>query len=763
MTVSRRNRELATALIGVALLGLFTGCRTPGARPIELAIDSQVRRSTRVPDVADYAAAELATAALISDVEGAQRLLRRLESIDTILETAGELPTGLVPTATDLVNATVDAPRVYRNATRQLLESDELDPALRERLERTEQDDPLALADARIHDARVINFGRAFNAFAEPIGQSVLTTSLAPYRLAKSLLSYLLQLYTDEPLPLQRRQALSHWKEFVARYPNAPETDELLPRIEQGNIALAETRYRQKMDVAKRALEHGRARVALVYADRALHLRPEDAEAEAIRKRADRQLLAQRENRRRSVEATPELAAPAPVEVQLSVALLLPDGDIGGAAQEILREQPDGPLSDEARFAAAVALREAGAEQEPWDALEELAESDPGASNMARHASALVLSPGSNPYAAFSRARSLDRKAKTKWLFLGAWAQGLPDRGLPQSVELLVGLPSIAQSIAIWPIRLIQMPWMGTQPAARLASVYGRRYLEQHPDGEYKSDVRDWLASYERGRDNWTALYHLAMQDPESDAEELDELRNKAAEQASQFASREERSDLRNAMYRRVAQEYPDTEAGQLAGETARAELLDATPQQIRISRGFLQENPDFNGPYGLGLDAQLLDGDAANGELHESGIVLIGGRSLELRFVGPSGDDDDPPIKVYQTVSEERFALMVAKLEETSFRNALIDADNTTGADANRDVLFERARLGLSNEIDTRALAQSNFSYRGMRERYGLVRSRESILPFDLVFQGSLTEMSLGAFPRIHAPDETPDSFLYR
>jgi hypothetical protein len=271
------------------------------------------------------------------------------------------------------------------------------------------------------------------------------------------------------------------------------------------------------------------------------------------------------------------------------------------------------------------------------------------------------------------------------------------------------------------------------------------------------------LSSYERKRDNWIALYHIALQDPDSESAELAGLREQAAEQAKQFASREERRDMRNAMYRRVAQEYPDTDAGQQAGEIARAELLDATPQQIRISRGFLLENLDFAGPYGLGLDSHLIDGDAANGELHPSGIVLIGGRALELHFVGPSGNEDDPPIKMFQTVSEERFALMVARLEETSFRNALVDVDNTLGADANRDVLFERARVGLTDEIDTRPLAQSTYSYRGMRERYGMVRARESILPFELVFQGSLSDLSLGAFPRVNAPPETPDAFLYR
>lgn len=49
------------------------------------------------------------------------------------------------------------------------------------------------------------------------------------------------------------------------------------------------------------------------------------------------------------------------------------------------------------------------------------------------------------------------------------------------------------------------------------------------------------------------------------------------------------------------------------------------------------------------------------------------------------------------------------------------------------------------------------------MRERYGMVRGRESILPFELVLQGSLWDFSLGAFPRWREPRTTPDAFLYR
>ena len=72
-------------------------------------------------------------------------------------------------------------------------------------------------------------------------------------------------------------------------------------------------------------------------------------------------------------------------------------------------------------------------------------------------------------------------------------------------------------------------------------------------------------------------------------------------------------------------------------------------------------------------------------------------------------------------------------------------------------------AGLELGDAPDAHAESSARFSYRGMRERYGVVRARESILPFDLVLQGSLWDFSLGAFPRWRAPRETPDAYLYR
>ena len=216
-------------------------------------------------------------------------------------------------------------------------------------------------------------------------------------------------------------------------------------------------------------------------------------------------------------------------------------------------------------------------------------------------------------------------------------------------------------------------------------------------------------------------------------------------------------------MLGQIAEEHPDTEGGREAGELAHQELTRATVQSIRISRGFLLENPEVAGPNGVGLRPGLLDGRARDGELHPDGVRLVGGRVLEFSLLAPGGDEDDPPEILRREVSGERLARLVALLEETAIRNALVDPLNETAPDARRDHFFERAKLGVADTADPRTSATSSFAFVGVREKYGMVRSRESLLPVELVLQGSFPDLGLGAFPRLRMPKTTPDAVLYR
>jgi hypothetical protein len=717
-----------------------------------------VRFAPIVPDEADHAAADAATAALAGDADGVAAAVARIAAFDAA---RSEGPTGLEPAALDLLHASARPGRAYDEASLDLLERDDLDPALRERIERARADDPLRIADARVHDARMTAAARLFNTVVEPIGQSLLVTALAPYRLAQAGLRYGLDLYQQDPLPLQRRQALAHWQDFLDRYPNDPQHAQVAARAAEARVKWRETRKRHALDDARDALAGDRPREALVLAERALRYAPEagDEDAEELLERAAAEVRRKRAERAASVGfalaegrllVTPETRA-------LALALLAGESptDVAAGAD---RPAP-GP---EVRFLRASDLARRDPER-GFPALRELAREDPERDPMVRHARALLADPQRNPWDHFTAARWRDRRARASWLVLGPF-RASQLRASPTGVlEGVLALPALARSLLALPLRLLQFPWMPPPATAKVTAVQARRVLALGPGPERADEVSDWLEQYERDRRNYVGALRVAEQRPDADPDELEELRERAARQALQVALREERSDMRRALLMGVTRKFPHTEAGDEAGRAARRELEEQTPHEVVLTRGFLLENPEVASVRGLALDPQLLDDRGANGELHPQGVALLGGRVIEIRSLAPSGDEDDEPVTSHVLVSDQQLARIVARLEETSFRNALLDEEDAVVPDAERDMLFERAKLGLADEVDARATAKADFAYRGMRERYGVVRRRKPILPFDLVVRGSLADLSLGAFPRLREPERTPDAVLYQ
>jgi hypothetical protein len=276
-------------------------------------------------------------------------------------------------------------------------------------------------------------------------------------------------------------------------------------------------------------------------------------------------------------------------------------------------------------------------------------------------------------------------------------------------------------------------------------------------------ELREWLVENESSEGRWIRAYSIASESSDADPEELAEIAEKAAKQSIDMAAKQDRRDVRLSILQATAERFPDTTSGQNANDLVRKEISEATEQKIRISRAFLVENPDVAGGAGLGLRPTLLDKDKHNGELHPEGVTLLGGRELEIALVAESGDKDDEPEKLRQTVSAERLSRVVSLLESSSSRNALLDPLAEQGADAQRDLFFERARLGVADTPDTRPTAESTYAFVGVSEKYNMVRSRESILPVEIVISGSLPDLGLGAFPRIRKPKETPDAVLYK
>ena len=742
---------LASALAAAA-------CQTPGAAPMGSPLATDIRRAPMLPDESDHAVADLAAAALADDLAAAARALARIEAADTQRIEAGDAASGLVAYAHDAWNATRYPERSYRDASQRLLLRDDVPDALRNRLERTLQDDPLSLAQARNNDARKVEVARLWNRLAEPAGRAITTTALLPYHVAVSMAAYLLEIAERDPLPLQRRQALGLWKQFLRRYPDAPEREEIQGKVASAQRRWDETRHQGAHRKAEDAMDAGFPRRALFHAERGLHYAPDDESCAKLRDEAANQIAAR--NERLRVYLEPPRAATAalpPGTRELALAMLAPDGDPDAA----LASLPDGhPLIPESRFAAATRQGETGQDDAMRETLLALAEQRD--SSMARHAFAVLADPVRNPYDAFDTLRRRDTWSKTLWILTGP-ALSLPKNDRATTLgRWVLGLPTRIQAIVGLPLRLAAVPFGPPSPASGETALQARRYLALHPAGSHSPEVSEWLENYERSRKNWLGALKVASARPDPDPTAIEALRELASSQALEVAEKEQSRGLRNAMLHNVTREFPDTEAGRRAGQLARTEVLEREPHAVQISRGFLEENPAVAGPDGLGLDPVLLDGDNSNSELHPDGVSLVGGRAIELHYIDAEGDEDAPAEKVTTQVSEARLARLVSRLEERSFSNALMDKDSPIEADAQRDLLFERTRIGLADEIDERPSAEARYSYRGLRERYGMVRTRESILPFDLVLQGSLETLTLGAFPRLRAPKRTPDAILY-
>jgi hypothetical protein len=745
----------------VALLALLAGCaaaRVP--LPAGSALEPLATLPAQAPDDFDLSTRTLAAAVLLGDRERAAHVAGRIEALDAERLASDQAPSGLAPYAEDARNATLPDELAFRAAQRELLERGDLEPALERRVRIEVEDDPLALADRRLFEARQGRATRWVNAVTSSVGTSFANPVLLAYRFSMSMLGLGLAEHREDELTPPERQALGHWKSYVERHPDSSEAAALLDEIEDAQRRWLETQRERNVRRARRALDAGQPAAARAYAERALRYTPEDPDAARLRNEAEQRLARDWENRQRSLEAAPALPIPGR-QRPLALALLAPGGNVAGAAGALAAAEPEGPLADEAAFAQALASAARGRERTSWEQLEEIADAGDERSNMARHAGALVYSPDQNPFRAFEAANRAITWSDWKGMALGQLAEGVPDHDLPWPIAWIGLVPALPASVVGLPARLIQFPFQ--HPERRVPAVLARRYLERFPQGEEAGDLRDWLLDYEQGRGNQVGALRVAESAPAPDPKRIARLREDAAEQALASAEKERRLEVRVPLLTEVASQFPGTEGAQRAGAAVREEIQQASAQRIRISKGYLIENPSVAGRSGLALRPELLDGELENGELHSQGVTLLGENTIELAFVGARGPAGAEPVLRRERVSEERLARLVAQLDETSERLARTDRDLRFEPDARRDLYFERARLGVAEDADHRPQARSSYEYIGLRERYGVVRGRESILPAEIVLQGSFTDFSLGAFPRFRPPKATPDQVLYR
>ena len=139
------------ALVALAIAACATE-RVP--LPAGSALEPLAALPAQAPDDFDLGTRTLAAAVLLGDPERAGVAAERIDALDAERRAAELPPSGLAPYAQDARNATIYDPLAFRAAQRELLDRDDLEPALERRVRTEVDDDPLALADQRLFEAR---------------------------------------------------------------------------------------------------------------------------------------------------------------------------------------------------------------------------------------------------------------------------------------------------------------------------------------------------------------------------------------------------------------------------------------------------------------------------------------------------------------------------------------------------------------------------------------------------------------------------------
>ncbi len=739
--MSRRSPADALAIVSAVVLS--SACASDALREaarLEPVIESSPPRAV-LPDLGERIVGNLIALSFADREDEAAEIFGTLAAHERM---RGGAPTGLVDNSEALLHA-AEGPLAFEDWARRALDEGVRDPALLLQLERYLDSRPLAVAHARIHEDRTRKLGGWVNRLISPIARFA-QGAWNPIGAVRAAVSSLISIHATPDATTQERQALRAYRDFVERHPDAPGAAEAVERIRHYDAKFRRQLQGEALGTAQAALDGGRPDIAWLMVGRAERLVPGDPDAAAIRD-ASRARLDERTTRlRMSLRASPDADDPS---ADLVTSLLL-----DRVERETVIDTPSPRDDDEIAFAEALPALENGDEDAFFEAMGELARGDPASSEMARHAALILVDPEQNPYAHYEAAESQERGRITRWLFLGRFASGPRERGLPNPVEWLIDAVPMVYAIAMTPIRALQYPMARSQFGGPVLHA-GERYLSHFPEGEHAEEVREDLEKRYSDRSQWARALALHATRAEPDPEQVADYRERIAERSVEYAESRPHMRTRVEIYRAVAGEYADTEAGKRATRLLGEEMRKVTPQDIRVSREFLEENPAVWAPGALSLRPELMDGSRRNGELADPGVTLLGRTVVRLEL------HDQEPVTV--ALPAHQFARFVAALEEASNRQLATDERDRAAHDPQRDVFFERARLGLLDEADLRPTAASHAVFLGSHEKNGLTRRRDSLLPVDVVLQGGLEDFGFAAVPQIRIPRESPDAFLYR
>jgi hypothetical protein len=591
------------------------------------------------PDDIDKRARDLMVDALTNRREAVDEHLRFFKNEDARLQRQHGIVTGLTDHAQDLTNNMISNREGYLARYQEALQQAN-SPERKKYLEAIINQDDLMQSSELMRRSTTNFWGGMMNRMLSSI--DLVGVASGNY-IGAAVETAINQLYAlaDRDMPIEERRALARDLDHLKRFPDSPRNAEIRSRVE--NLDKMKRRALARKQIAKADEAAGKKDFerARFHAELASYFDPESQDTKAALARAV-ESLAGRDgavNKETPAKVEPKRDPQEHNDVEkLLVALSLRDANqLERLAVDLDNKYRGKPLSDSAKDAEAVALEIKGRHEEAKKIVAQIARSAP-TTEAGRHAAALIQSPEYNQLAPFHAAQGERRLETVKYVLLGEdllrknllYAAGAIAAAGPAAAATLGTVNAILLGSNLYQV-VINNP-VSVQPVIDA----GVSYVRNHPNSSSSTEVYKILAeSYEQRAmfDRAIAYHELAG----TAAEKIAALKEKAAKALLNAAATAKERGARQYYLTRVVDQYA---GGPSAAEATRklAEMAKDENQGLRMSKQFLQENPEIYGPRGLGLKASLFDGDPRNMEIASRGVNLVSDHELLVYYGTPWG-----------------------------------------------------------------------------------------------------------------------------
>jgi len=593
------------------------------------------------PDDVDKRAREALIDALFKDKGALEQQLSFFKSEDARLQKQRQAATGLTEHVQDLVNNTIPEREPHLAAQRAALRNASSEQR-KKYLEAIINQDDLTQADQLMRRSSTNFWGGMVNrllssvdlvgiASGNYIGAAVETTVSQLYALA------------ERDMPIEERRALARDLDFLKRFPDDPRSAEIRKRAESLDKKKAATLAQKQLAKADEALSKGEPDKALFYAELASFFDPQSRDAQKALQRATKLSQDREENQKKALAAIAEPRTPANRDddvTRLLHALSLRDAhQVERTAVDIDKKYPGTPLADAARDAEAVAMEMKGWHEAAKSAISQIIRSEINPEAKTR-ASTLLQSREYNLLGSFEDARSERLLQTAKYVLLGEdllkknllYAAGAVVAGGPAGV----GAALVMVNAMMLGNNLYQVATNNPISAQPVIDA-GVAYVRNHPNSEDASEVYKVLAEAfeEQGMlDKAVSYYELSGT---ASKEKIADLNEKMAKAYLNAATKNKERAAQESYLTTILDVYPESSAAAEATKKL-ADLARDENRGLRMSKQFLQENPEIYGPRGLGLKASLFDGNIGNMELAQRGVNLIGDNEMLIYYQTPWG-----------------------------------------------------------------------------------------------------------------------------